>query len=266
MNKIKPTELHWNNELIETFWDGFEKTRLTELSFATTSGPYLIELIKDELSKDKKYLDFGSGSGEIVRALTQQGIQIGAYEISEERIQTSHQSMNATDHSNFLGYISDNDDQLFDAVLMIEVIEHIIPNKLESTIERIKSKLKPGGTIIITTPNNEDIGLGICYCPTCNHTFHRWQHLISFSTESLENLMKSRGFITKHMHLVDFSMNRFVVEENKILKKQIKMIKDANNLNSVQEILTNFEAMVNKNSGDLRIGAENNILYIGTLN
>jgi 2-polyprenyl-3-methyl-5-hydroxy-6-metoxy-1,4-benzoquinol methylase len=259
-----PTEMVWNNKLIETFWNGVEKTRMNELNFAYLAGPYLIELIQNELSKDKKYLDYGSGSGEIVHTLAQQGIKIGAYEISEERIRTFHQSVPTEDNDNFLGYISDDDDQLFDTVLMTEVIEHILPEELESTIENIKSKLNPGGTIIITTPNSEDIGLGICYCPTCNHTFHRWQHLLKFTPESLENLMREKGFATKNMHLIDFSMNRFIIEENKFLKKQIEIIKKLNDLKSIQEAISKIASEPGKNSNDLHIGAESHILYIGT--
>ena len=261
----KPKKLQWTNKLIGTFWDGVEQTRMKELNFSLLAGSYFLELINNELSKNKQYLDFGSGSGEIVSELIQRGYQIGAYEVSNERRQSLRNSTDIEKYDDFLGYISDESQQTFDTVLMTEVIEHIIPEQLDSVLNVIKSKLRPDGRIIITTPNTEDIGLGICFCPTCNHSFHRWQHVSSFSPTDLENLMKSKGFETKHLHLVDFSMNGELIEENKKLKKQINELQKSG-VDKIKELIVHDSPPENHElPRNLRLGAETHILYIGQL-
>jgi len=259
MNKNLPQKLLWDSALIKKFWDSIEHTRMKELNFSLLAGDYFLELIQTELCKSKKYLDFGSGSGEIISSLIQKGYQVAAYDISDERVGSLEKFTDTKNSELFLGYISGDDDQLFDTVIMTDVIEHIIPEQLDFTLEHVKSRLNPGGTVIITTPNNEDIGLGICYCPICNHTFHRWQHLLRFSGEDLEELMTAKGFTTKHLHLVDFSYNRIIIEENKILKKQIKELKESGSIFDSNMKESNLK------NGDLRIGAETHIVYIGQL-
>ncbi len=258
MKKKFPKKMLWNNELIEKFWNGQEQTRMKELNFSLLAGSYFLELIQGELYKNKKYLDFGSGSGELVLSLITKGYKIGAYDTSIERTKSLEKQISVENKELFLGSISDDDGKLFDTIFMNEVIEHIIPDQLDDTINLIKSRLNPGGTLIITTPNNEDIDLGICYCPLCNHTFHRWQHLLSFSKKSLDDLMKKNGIFKKNIHLVDFSMNRIIIEENKKLKKQIEQLKNPNM--KIKEIKNR-----NTKTKDMCIGAETHILYIGQL-
>lgn len=43
-------------------------------------------------------------------------------------------------------------DKAFDVILFCEVIEHLVSDPLDA-LRRIKDKLKPGGTLILTTPN-----------------------------------------------------------------------------------------------------------------
>ena len=88
---------------------------------------------------------------------------------------------------------------------MIEVIEHLTDEAIESTFYELKPLLKQNGRIILTTPNNEDLSKSTRYCPNCSTTFHEWQHIRSWNQESLQHFMQDMGFETDFIKTTDFS-------------------------------------------------------------
>jgi hypothetical protein len=58
----------------------------------------------------------------------------------------------------------------------------------------VRRMLKPGGHVIATTPNEEDLAKGEIICPNCACVFHRIQHMRSLSTGSVEASMRAAGF------------------------------------------------------------------------
>ena len=260
MHKQKPVKIRWNKELVENFWNVLEQTRLKELSFSHLAGSMLLDFIEPELSTEKEYLDFGSGSGDMALCMLKKGYKVAVYDVADNRLESLKQTLNNYDY--FLGVMTKGSTKLFDTILMIDVIEHILPEELDETLFFIKSKLKPGGTLIISTPNNEDVELGECYCPMCNHMFHRWQHQQSFTVEKLEKIINKYLFITKNVHLVDFSMGGILIEENKQLKKQIDDLKNKN-LNMTNNNSHGFNNnVINNEVKNIRMGAQNHIIYI----
>ena len=93
----------------------------------------------------------------------------------------------------------------FDLIIMIEVIEHLTDEVIESIFEELKPLLKQDGRIVLTTPNNEDLLKSTRYCPNCSTTFHEWQHIRSWNEESLQNFMNKMGFETDFIKITDFS-------------------------------------------------------------
>ena len=47
---------------------------------------------------------------------------------------------------------------------------------------------------MITTPNEEVLSNNAVFCPECGHEFHRWQHLRSWSADSLASALARHGF------------------------------------------------------------------------
>ena len=58
------------------------------------------------------------------------------------------------------------------------------------------------------TPNEEDLALSEIYCPQCDHAFHRWQHLRSFSSESLSQIVREYGLDVVDIYATDFARGR----------------------------------------------------------
>jgi glycosyltransferase involved in cell wall biosynthesis len=82
-------------------------------------------------------------------------------------------------------------DDVFDAVVVSEVIEHLTPELTRLGLAEIRRVLAPEGQIIGTVPCEENLADGIVVCPGCGEVFHKVGHLQSFSTGTLTALLRT---------------------------------------------------------------------------
>jgi 2-polyprenyl-3-methyl-5-hydroxy-6-metoxy-1,4-benzoquinol methylase len=269
--------IQWTPELVERFWSGVSQTKLSHLSFSRSAAPYLIELLGGHLKSQGRHLDFGAGDGDLVRALIERGYATAACEPAGVR--SAKIALDIAHHPKFLGLIKDDSPDRFDVVLMIEVIEHILEKDLDSALQKVRSLLAAGGTLIVTTPNAEDLDLSSAYCPNCDSLFHRWQHVRSFTPESLAALLFAYGFECLFLHQVDFSGYRFPIEELKSIRmrqaeeaRQLQRRKDRTLVGRIKKVIrvirgrqpvAEVEAPTREEGKNFRIGAQSHLLYIG---
>ena len=244
---LRPARLRWTPELVRRFWDGFPQTNLESYAFAKQGGLSLLIAIDHLLPRDGEVLDFGAGGGELVRMLCERGYKAAAYEPAENRVASLELSLART--PGFLGLISKGATRNFDVVLMTEVIEHVLDEELDATLNCLAELTKPGGTLIVTTPNNEDLELGTVYCPVSNLLFHRWQHVRSFTDETLADLLCRYGFEQVVTHKVGFDPVIYLPCDPL-----------ARNVNDVA--IPDYMAKVRRNEKSA-FGSELNLLYIG---
>ena len=74
--------LAWTPELVDRFWSAVARTRLDELAFGRLAGAQLVKLIEPYLKPGGTHLDYGAGSGHIVRLLVDAGWRVAAYDPS----------------------------------------------------------------------------------------------------------------------------------------------------------------------------------------
>lgn len=252
-----PQKIEWTRELVGKFWDGFSQTRLEELSFGRSAGPKLLEFIGHHLTPGLKCLDYGAGEGSLVSLLLDKGCQVAAWEPSPER-RAEIIARGVENNERFLGFIDSAGAEVFDVVIASEVIEHILENDLDDVLAEFRRFLRPGGLLIITTPNNEDLELGSCYCPVSDTVFHRWQHVRSFTAESLDDLLSGAGFRRIEDHRVDFSTFGEFYENYVSITHDMKYLKLMGPLYYLVK-----PWLKTKPKGDLRVGAQNNLIYVG---
>src|SRR3989344_1670650 len=96
-----------------------------------------------------KILDFGCGSGILVDELARYGYQACGLDVSEEAIKFGlFQGIKNLEVIN--GYKINFQNNIFDAVFALDVLEHLKDEKL--VLDEIKRVLKPGGVFIIMVP------------------------------------------------------------------------------------------------------------------
>ncbi|MGE5271102.1 MAG: class I SAM-dependent methyltransferase [Thiohalocapsa sp.] len=195
--------LVWTDELIQRFWDAVGRTSLDELSFGKLAGPRLVEILSEHLPAGATVCDYGAGGGHLARLLIANGFPTAIYEPSRQRAETLSRELDPLE--GFLGVVSADARSRFDVVILSEVVEHLPDGVLSQTLERAGALLVAGGTLVITTPNNENLEQGSVCCPRCNAFFHRWQHLRSFTAQSLADLLARHGFKVRSIGLLDFS-------------------------------------------------------------
>ncbi len=201
--------LTWTPELVAKFWDNLSHSRLHEWNFAKTAGRNFIIAVDHLLLRDgRATLDFGAGQGELLALLIERGCKVMAYEPSAGRTRTLEEKM--AGNPGFLGLIDEKSDQKFDCVIMTEVIEHVLDEEFDATLSRVASLTAKDGLVIVTTPLDEDMELNFIYCPVSDLWYHRWQHVRTFTLETLATTMARFGFEEVVSHRMDFSDQYFI--------------------------------------------------------
>lgn len=102
------------------------------------------------LSQEASVLDFGAGQGLLIRALKDQGLT----ELMGADLLPAPKGINALWKQADLNFFPSQEfSQRFDWVIGIEVIEHL--ENPRNTLKQMAQMIKPGGKILLTTPNVE---------------------------------------------------------------------------------------------------------------
>jgi len=154
--------------------------------------------VLNPLDKSYKVLDVGCGTGSFLQYLNDKlgftnllGIEYGENQVSF-----------AQKHRNFPVRVASLDRLYkeglsFDIVTLIEVIEHV--NNLHGILQSITKVLKPGGYLLMTTPN---VGtLAFLMNGEFGTFFNAPNHLNYFSDSTLSRLVARYGFVTERIFL-----------------------------------------------------------------
>lgn len=165
-----------------------------------------------------KILDLGSGYGYFRKALDDAGFEHEGVEISKHANEIAKNLYGFDSHQGLLIDHLHNFQEKFDAVVLGDVIEHT-SNPIE-LLKEIYSVLKPGGFVVIKTPNLD--------CPEASlfgayyHSFKR-EHLVYFTNKSLLSYAVEAGLIPHKSLSASHLLVGFVGEE-----KTNKWAKDLN--------------------------------------
>ncbi len=151
--------------------------------------------------KAKTVLDIGCGNGWFTNQIASQGIEITGIDASESGIENCRKLMPKGRFSVASVYEPDIlEGEQFDAVVSIEVIEHLFyPGKL---VELARAKLKPGGRFILTTPYHGYLkNLSISLSGKWDPHFQPAKdggHIKFFSLPTLRKLVEKEGFAMRN--------------------------------------------------------------------
>ena len=134
------------------------------------------------------------------RRLTEEGIQFKLCDISQEPLPF--------------------DEASFDIVLFLEVIEHLFPPRAFLVLKEINRVLKPGGFLVMSTPNQAGLGhrLGLLIGRSVLNLeayFHQdgatYGHIFEYTGSQLQQLLTTAEFHCDSLEFKDFYRQRMIV-------------------------------------------------------
>jgi SAM-dependent methyltransferase len=192
-------EVRWTSEQVAQFWDALAAEAPPSVYFSVRSGSAIVDRALQEAPlRERRVLDFGCGRGDLLDHLFARGVAAQGLEFSDRSARAVEQRFGA--HPLFRGVTvaptlpSPLAGASVDAVFLVEVVEHLRDEPLAGVLAEVRRVLAPGGIVVATTPNEEELGLEHVRCPECGAGFHRWQHVRSLSAQSISGLFAAHGF------------------------------------------------------------------------
>lgn len=140
-------------------------------------------------NRDAAILDLGCGPGALIYAAKAAGYRhIQGVDRSAQQIQVARTiGIESLQQGDLLEAISSVADLSLDAVVTIDVIEHLQKYELAGLVDEVLRVLQPGGRWIIHAPNGGS--------PFCSRVrYGDFTHELAFTRESLSQLLLSSGF------------------------------------------------------------------------
>ena len=230
MNKddnFEPWMIKWEEKHVKRFWDWQgQNPDKADLYFSNLLGDAILDEVERWITLSGVVVDWGSGPGFMVEKLLQRGLDTLAVDSSIGTVNLLKERFLGRPH--FLGAeISTAEFMLTkiesaDITLLIETVEHLDDKILSDVLSEIHRTLKPGGAVIVTTPNQENLKASHVMCPNCGCVFHNVQHVRSLTPDSLRETMLSAGFVELACKPTLFSRYTFVMRHLHLLKYKLK--------------------------------------------
>ena len=208
----------------QDYRDYYQNSLMTEKVFSQKRYQQLHQLInhynpKLFFSSPKYLLDIGCGSGNFLSVASQNGWEVTGSELSSIAVQKANQMIENTVLTGDILSL-DLPDNYYDLITIYHVIEHLIDPI--STLEKIKSHLKPQGIAFIETPNIKSLGSKIRGQKWSNITPP--EHISYFNPNSLSYCLKKAGFNSVYVFTNSPQSVESVKQWSAIAKQLIKII------------------------------------------
>jgi SAM-dependent methyltransferase len=197
---FRPHPVDWTPDQVGRFWD-WRGTNTEAGYFSAMAGQALLGLIRSAgMDLSGRNLDFGCGMGHFIGQLCAQGVRCEGADFSRSSVQAASARLEAagcgTRITHLQGLPSEFHAASFDIVFLLETIEHLGPTALSGTLAEVARVLRVGGSIVVTTPNREELSARLTMCPDCGAIFHPIQHVTSWTRRSLASCIEAYGFET----------------------------------------------------------------------
>lgn len=195
-SQFVPHPVEWTEGKIARFWDvRGELPSSKDTYFSWQVGDSLLDLVSTVTPlRRARVLDYGAGPGFLVDKLLTRGIATTAIDTSPASIAALQRRLR--NRSAFQGALVSGGlpipvkDDTYDLVFFLETLEHLLPEEVLPTLKELRRIIRPRGYLVITTPNEEKLEEFQNVCPDCGARYHYMQHLTSWSTLTLANLLR----------------------------------------------------------------------------
>ena len=187
-------ELQWTQEMAVRFWD--YESNFPDRYFTYRHGAEVVRQLRGHLLGRGTVLDYGCGPGYLLGELLDAGIEAAGLDFSPATVSKVNErfSGRATFRGAFLPEQLKENARAFNVITVLEVVEHLYDEPLEQLLSALPDFLAPEGVVVFSTPNEEDLAESTLLCPVSGQVFHRWQHVRSWSQQSLTAYLEARGY------------------------------------------------------------------------
>ncbi|HEX6719283.1 MAG TPA: methyltransferase domain-containing protein [Pyrinomonadaceae bacterium] len=136
-------------------------------------------------------LDIGCGRGEWLQLLRSEGIEGQGVDRNRVLVEECRGAGLNVVEQDALAYLRNLPDESFNAITTFHLVEHLPFETLIRLLDEIVRTLKPGGILIVETPNPENFMVGSC------NFYADPTHRNPIPSETLKFLIESRGLISE---------------------------------------------------------------------
>jgi ubiquinone/menaquinone biosynthesis C-methylase UbiE len=200
-------EIQWTAEKSKRMWDYYgSNPKYRSAFFGFAAGRYVARMLIAQVvpAEDARLLDFSCGPGDVIAALLpylRSTHEIHATDFSDTYVRAVAERFKGEPRFKGATLIQSLPSGLpagyFDVVFATEVIEHLRDDELDAMLAECNRVLKPGGQVFFTTPNEEDYDAAKMMCPDCGCIYHKWQHVRTWTADSLRDRMEAAGLRTR---------------------------------------------------------------------
>jgi len=186
---VRPEEI-----LYRQIWE----KRMNSVGKAYDDGELRIAMAASFTDCGKRLLDVGCGDGSFILRVKDQLEEVFGLDISPMAVELCRKNGIKASQINLNGQTTPYPDGFFDTIVSLEVIEHVF-NPL-SFLKEINRALRPGGTLIISTPNirklQRIVSIIMGHFPGTSYDPVGFDggHLHYFTSKDLSNLLMECGF------------------------------------------------------------------------
>jgi SAM-dependent methyltransferase len=202
MVEFNPHRVIWTREKSSRFWDQLTSTTGgDENYFSAEMGDSIIRFARSRgADLGGRVLDFGCGPGHLVKKLLAAGVNAEGADFSPaslDRLRSVSAGKPNFGGAHLIESIPTTlPSDTFSTVFFIETIEHLLDDDLRATIPELFRIVRPGGHVVVTTPNDENLRVLETVCPDCACIFHSVQHVRSWNAATIAGCMSKAGFDT----------------------------------------------------------------------
>jgi len=150
-----------NNNFYKSFEDNFRGSRKLIKERLLTYFPLVFQF--KMIYSDITALDLGCGRGEWLELLTNNDIKARGIDLDDGMIKVCKNLNLNIQKDNAIDYLKEQKDESFVIVSAFHLVEHISFEDLQTLVQEALRVLKPGGLLIMETPNPENIKVSTEY-------------------------------------------------------------------------------------------------------
>ncbi|MEO7330075.1 MAG: class I SAM-dependent methyltransferase [Minicystis sp.] len=206
---MRKIEADWTPERIGQFWSYYASRKdLRGTYFSLQMGAGMTRFLGHAGLLQGDVLDYGCGLGFLCAELVKRNVDVWGCDGSQGAVDAAKQLLQGNPRWHGASLSTDVEasfrNREFDLVTCIETVEHLSSEGRATVLGDIRARLRPGGSLFVTTPNDEHLEQAMHYCPFCDAEFHAMQHLTSFDKASLTRVLEEAGFEVVFAGAVNF--------------------------------------------------------------